>query len=268
LFEIIGDSENAELWKEKFETKKRIVNDYYWDRKDCFYYDIDCNSHDFYKVKTVASFWALTAGIAGKEQAGHLVEYILDPNTFGGEVPLVSLARNDNDYSPNGNYWHGSLWLPNAYSTLKGLSQYGFFEEAHTAGYKIFKHMLKTYENFEPHTIWECYSPEKCEPAVYETGKSYVRPDFCGWSALGPISIYIECVLGFHKIDAFTKTVEWEKPSSFKGKIGINNLKFGNILTDIEAVEDKCRVVSNDEYTLKINRKSYHIYSGVNEFVI
>ena len=93
-------------------------------------------------------------------------------------------------------------------------------------------------------------SPTRSMPATNEhKGGEFVRRDFCGWSALGPISIYIEFVLGFHHIDAFTKTVDWEKPA-VQGKIGIENLRFGNVVTDIVAENDKCLVTSNAPYTL------------------
>ena len=129
--------------------------------------------------------------------------------------------------------------------------------------------MYQTYAGFSPHTIWECYNPEKPIPATYElSDNAFVRPDFCGWSALGPISIYIEFVLGFHSINAFEKTVKWAKPDAFNGKIGIENLRFGNIVTDIVATDSDCRVASNKAYTLEINGKKYEINAGVNELVL
>ena len=62
--------------------------------------------------------------------------------------------------------------------------------------------------------------------------------------------------------------MEWAKPDTFKGKIGIKNLRFGSIITDIEALGEKCTVKSNEAYTLKINDKEYHISAGINEFVL
>ena len=120
--------------------------------------------------------------------------------------------------------------------------------------------MYRTYTDYTPHTIWECYNPEEYKPATTEElGDSIVRKDFCGWSALGPISVYIEFVLGFHTVDAFEKTVKWAKPNGIKGKIGIKNLKFGNIVTDIEADGENCTVISNNAYTLERNGKNYKI---------
>jgi len=80
--------------------------------------------------------------------------------------------------------------------------------------------------------------------------------------------VYIEYVLGFHTIDAFTKTVEWAKPDTFKGEFGIKKLRFGKIETDILAKGNVCRVKSNGDYTLKINGTAYEIKSGENEIVL
>ncbi len=268
LFAVLGDSENEAKWSERYKEKKELVNRLYWDENDKFYYDIDCKTGEFCKVMTVASYWTLSAGIASDEQAAALVKLLSDPNTFGGDLPLVTLARNDGDYYPDGRYWRGGLWLPTAYAALKGLAEYGYFKEAHEAAHKILRHMLLTYQEFEPHTVWECYSPESHSPALTPKGDKFVRPDFCGWSALGPISVYIEYVLGFHSINAVQNTVEWAKPSEFSGEIGIKNLRFGSTVTDILAKGDICRVRSNAPYTLIINSKPFDIATGTNEFKI
>ncbi len=268
LFHLLGDEEQEQAWTAKHLEKKEIVNKLYWDKQDGFYYDIDCNDHHFYKVPTIASYWALTAGIATQEQAQILAKYTKDAQWFGGDVPLVSVARKDGDFVPEGQYWRGSLWLPTAYAALKGLAEYGFYQEAHEAGYKIFKHMFDVYHSYEPHTIWECYSPTECKPATQTDNVMGVQPDFCGWSALGPISICLEYVLGFHKIDAFENVVEWAKPNTFKGKIGVRNLRFADIVADIVADEKVCCVKTNAPFALKINDRVFQISSGENIFEI
>ncbi len=268
MFEIAGDEDGKEKWNKRHLEKKEIVNSLYWDETDRFYYDIDCNTHEFYKVMTIASYWTMTAELATEHQAECLVNRVLDNKYFGGMVPFTSLSRSDSDFILEGEYWRGGVWLPTAYAALKGFVNYGYFKEARETSIKLLSHMIKTYNEFEPHTIWECYSPTKYKPATdpYRTG-TLSRPDFCGWSALGPISIYIEFVLGFHNIDAFKGIVEWAKPDSFKGRTGIKNLRFGNVRTDIEALGDTCIVKSNEPYTLKINGREYHISAGINEFV-
>ncbi len=266
LFELLGDTASSADWRKHFEEKKKTVNSYYWDGKDKFYYDIDVNTHEFYKVQTAASFWPLLAGIAKDEQAEALVNTVLSPKRFGGDVPLLSLAKNDKDYHDDGRYWRGGLWLPTAYMALKGISSYGYADVAREAAIKIISHMLKTYREFEPHTIWECYAPEYPAPATVADNSEYARRDFCGWSALGPISMYIEFVLGFYKIDGFSRRVEWRKPENCCGNIGIRNLSFGDVITDIVASGGECEVTSNKEYTLVINGSDYKIHAGFNKF--
>lgn len=268
LFMMVDDKKEAEIWKGEYEEKKNIVNDYYWDKKDKFYYDIDCNDYHFIKVPSIASYWTLTAGIATAERAKAMAKYIIDPEKFGGKVPFVSIARNDADFVPEGQYWRGSVWLPTAYATLKGLAEYGYRKEAHDAAKALLEHMYKTYIEYVPHTIWECYSPTEHKPAVQTDRKTIVRPDFCGWSAIGPISMYIEFVLGFRKADAFENAVEWDKPNGIKGKIGIKNLKFGNVITDIIADGNECMVSSNAPYRLTINQKIYEIPCGKTRMIL
>lgn len=264
LFKLLGDEAQEKKWLVKHEEKKKIVNDLYWDKEDKFYYDIDCNDLQYNKVRTIASYWALTAEIAEPEQASQMVEYLKDDKFFGGAVPFASLARNDANFVDQGQYWRGSVWLPTAYATLKGLTKYGYHKEAHILANKLLSHMWKTYLEYEPHTIWECYSPTEYKPATQTDNKTIVRPDFCGWSALGPISIYIEYVLGFHTVNAFEKVVAWEKPNDVNGEIGIKNLRFGEIVTDIIANDDICKVKSSGAYTLKIDNVAYSIVEGEN----
>ena len=265
LARVIGDSALSDEWNAKYLEKKNIVNKYYWDEKDGFYYDIDNNTHEFYKVMSIASYWTLISGIADRERAESLVSYVRDPEFFGGEVPLISLSRSDADYLSDGRYWRGSLWLPTAYAVLKGLSAYGYSEVVRDVSVKILDHMTRTYDEYVPHTIWECYSPEACRPATDPTNTEDSRPDFCGWSALGPISIFIEYIIGFHSVNAFENTVEWDLPKRREGRVGIKNLRFGDVITDIVAEGDLCRVRSNAPYTLMINGKKIEIAAGDSE---
>ena len=267
LYRIMDDEDGAAPWDERYLRKKELINALYRDENDGFYYDIDRNTHGFVKVKTIASYWALTCGAADGKLAESLVNMAEDPNTFGGAVPLVSLSRDDADFGTGGKYWRGALWLPTAYAALKGFIQYGYADEARAAAEKIVRHMYRTYADYEPHSVWECYDPDKCRPGTQVDGKNIVRSDFCGWSALGPIAIYLEFALGFNRIDAFTNTVCWAKPD-VKGKVGIRNLKFGSVVTDITAEGNTCTVISDGEYTLIINEKPYRVKPGVNRFIL
>ncbi len=266
LFALVQDRENEQRWLAEFEAKKKIVNELYWDEEDGFYYDVSESGRGFYKVRSIASFWALTAGIAPRERAEALVRLTLDPSAFGGEIPFPSLARSDAEFSKEGRYWRGSVWLPTAYAALRGMAEYGYHKEAQAAGKRLFEYMLKTYTDFEPHTIWECYAPEGFRPATRVVDQRLVRPDFCGWSALGPITVYLEFVLGFRCVNAFEKSVFWEKPEETCTRIGVENLRFGSTVTDIIAEGNRCTVRANEPYTLYIKGRPYAVMAGENVF--
>jgi hypothetical protein len=87
-----------------------------------------------------------------------------------------------------------------------------------------------------------------------------VRPDFCGWSALGPISLFIENVLGFYDVDAPNATVRWNLHQTCRH--GIKDLSFGDIVTDIIYEDGIVTVNSNKPYTLYINGQSYSVRRG------
>ena len=266
LAERVGLEDTAREWSLKYEDLKQTINTFYWDEEDGIYYDIHPETLEPLKVKTPASFWPMLAEVCTPEQAERMVEHITNPNTFGGERPWATVARSDPAFTtPDGNYWRGGIWLPTAYMGTKALEKYGYYKEADQAAEALLAHMLRTYKNFDPGTIWECYSPTRDAPANH--GKKQVRPDFCGWSALGPISMFIENVMGFHVVDAQKKTIEWRLHQL--GRHGIKNLRFGDIVTDIlYDGKNTVTVNSNNPYTLIINGTSWPIDAGQNTIQI
>lgn len=69
LADDIGDKSQSKVWNKKYNNLKNIINKYYWDEKDGFYYDIDATTLKPLKVKTPASYWPLLAEVSSEEQA-------------------------------------------------------------------------------------------------------------------------------------------------------------------------------------------------------
>ncbi len=251
----LGEFDMAKKWRAVYENFKSIVNRYYWDDEDGFYYDISARDHHFYKVMTPASFWVMLAEIPSRRQAERMAQKLEDAELLGGFVPCVSLARNDSDFNgEHGHYWRGGLWLPTAYATIKALECYGMFKLARKLSSRILHHQYMTWKNFSPHTIWECYAPNSYEPA--QTGDSdspMVRKDFCGWSALGPISLYIENVIGIYSVDPFSRTVHWHLPEADEGPVGVYNLHFGDVTADLIYQNGQIKVNANRPVTVVRN---------------
>lgn len=258
---ILNNSEIAEEFQNKYEEMKKLANRFYWNEIDGIYYDIKKeNPNEQVKVKTPAAYWLMLAGFCNRHQAEKLKEKSLDPRCFGGEIPWPSVSRDDPDYNPRGMYWRGGVWLPLAYMATKALERYDYYEEADSTAETLLNHMVRTYKEYAPHTIWEVYSPSEPKPATYKRDKEKFTPEFCGWSALGPISMFIENVLGFHSVNALEKKVDWRLHR--KERHGIRRLRFGGVLTNIIYEAGKVNIVSNEPYLLTINDNNFKINAG------
>lgn len=266
LYSLVGDVVKENEWLFEHSILKDMINKHYWDAKDKFYYDIDARNGEFMKVITPAPFWAMLALVPDAKQAKDMLTYIKSTELLGGRIPWVSLARNDADFdAETGNYWRGALWLPAAYMGLKGITQYGMLEQAYSDSDKIIRHMYNTWKSYTPHTIWECYAPNSPTPArSCDEGKRIVRPDFCGWSALGPIALYIENNIGLYEADAFNNTLKWHISPKKKGRFGVKNYCFGNITCSLIYHDGVCKVSSNNIFKLIVNSQEFKINKGEN----
>ena len=212
---------------------------------------------------TPASLWPMLAEIVDEKQLEALAKVIADPEKLGGERPIPSISRDDHRFSPPGEYWRGGIWMPEVYMTVKGLEKNGRQALADEVARKMISLQYRTWKNFEPHTIWECYSPTEDKPATNKVG-GLSRPDFCGWSALGPISMFIENILGVREINAPEKRIVWE-PSSTKIN-GVRRLKMGKDTFSLIAypAEGTAEVEASSDFTLCLNGKTMVCRKGKN----
>lgn len=260
---LVGADDVERHWMKVYGDFKAKVNSLYWDEADGVYYDIHCRTLEKMKCLTPASFWPMLAEMADQTQAERMCSLLTDPEKLGGAVPWTTVARSDPDFAPdNGRYWRGSVWLPTAYMGIKSLERYGKFDLANDTARRIVAHMYRTFKEYEPHTIWECYNPDTPMPARTAHGVEIVRPDFCGWSALGPISLFLENIIGVTGADAFENTLEWHLPPAVRGAIGVRNYSFGDVVTDAVYRDGVIETVSNAPYTLLFNGKRYAVPAG------
>ena len=269
MFGILGDAESAALWRAEAGRKAKLLHDRYWDDADRIFYDRSRAEDAFRKVPTIASYWPLVCGAADAEQAREMAAKLADPAYFGGEMPFVSLARKDGDFHPaGGRYWRGSVWAPTAYAAFRGLLRYGFFDLARSASARLLTGMLRVYREYEPHSIWECYAPTGKAPGRQIDDATVCRKDFCGWSALAPIAMFIEGVIGIHTVDAFSKKVCWAPDAGLPGKTGIRALRFGGVTADLIYERGKVEVAADGAFTLEIGGVPYPVSPGRHEIVL
>jgi hypothetical protein len=93
-----------------------------------------------------------------------------------------------------------------------------------------------------------------------------VRPDFCGWSALGPISVFIEDVIGVKEADGFENTLLCDFEKHPKGRVGVRGYRFGAVVCDIIASEKAIEVESNRPFSLMADGRTFKVKAGKNSF--
>ena len=261
LADQCSDRKTAKIFRKEYLRLKDIVNKYYWDDEDGCYYDIHLADSSVTKILTVGSFWPMMAEIPSMDQARRMASFALADNRLGGEYPWKSLNAEDPDYfAAGGKYWCGGIWLPTAYMGIKALEKYGFRSLADQTAERLLNQMNRTYLNYEPHSIWECYNPSADTPANSKR-KPVVRKDFCGWSALGPISLFIENIIGIYEVDAVKRIVKWNIHHEFEH--GLKNLKFGDINADMIYSDGEIKITTNKQFTLIVGNKKFRVKSGV-----
>ena len=262
LAQAIGNETLAAEWKSTWETYKTSINEYYYHKELGKFWDVIPRTLTSPQVaRTPASFWTLVSEAALAEFAEKTVsDMVTNPGFFGDAAPFPSLVLGDLDSDMNGRGWRGGVYAPIAYMGIRGLDKYGYTQDAARLARNMVEHMYRTWVDFEPHTIWEAYSPTERKPATDTGGVDFVHADYVGWSGVGPISLFIEYVLGFHTIDAAGKRVEWDL--HWPEKHGIKRLSFGSVQTDIIYEAGMVTATTNEDYTLVINGEEHEVSAG------
>lgn len=256
-----GNKAVEKRFRREYRQLCRLLNRHYWDKGDACYYDIFEDGHAFTRILTPASFWPVLAQAPSRADARRMAAFALAPERLGGDRPWKSVSAADKAFvADGGQYWRGGIWLPTAYMGIKALEASGQQELADRTAAALLRQMLAVYRDFEPHTIWECYDPSADKPALDKVG-GLVRKDFCGWSALGPISLFIENLIGIREVDARQRLVRWDI-SERDGQIGLKRLHFGTVCADLLYDDGSVTVRSDKPFTLILNGRKVHIGAG------
>jgi len=267
----MGDAAGASAWETRASEIGLLIKEELWCARTQFYHD-RMIPRNFNASKTVAGFWPILAGVCEPDRLDALVQHLMDPRTFNRDIPVPSLSADDCNYDPRGTYWIGGVWAPTNYMVTRGLMHAGRGDAAHAVAVKYLDGLARTFREFEPHTLWECNAPEFNAPGLkpYETG--YVKPDFVGWSGLGPIAMLIENILGFD-CDVPGRRLVWDV--RLPGTHGLRNLLFGSAPVDLlcEAGSDGPRrltVRGDAHFRLEVRRgavsREFDFRGGEREF--
>lgn len=217
MAKIAGFENDAAAFQRDYDELSRLVNENFWDERTGMYYDLNAKGK-LTRVKTVASFWPMLAGIAPPDRARRLVEnHLMNKKEFWRPHPFPTLSRDSIYYNPLGGYWKGSVWAPTEYMIIRALLNYGYDDFAAEAVEKHLKNMSDAL--MVTGTIWENYAPESPSRGNASAG------NFVGWSGVGPIAMLIENVIGL-RADAPNDRLRWRLRRT--DRHGMRNFHFGD----------------------------------------
>ena len=187
IAEIMGKDKIAKDYRKKAEERAQNVRDMLWDEDDGFFYDrkiteqslgnVAVGEKHLIKVKSVAGFMPMWAGIATREQAEELTfNHLLNPQEFWTNYPVPALAKSEPGYASRklfndlGCSWRANTWIPTNYMVYHGLKNYGYHQIARLVS-------IRTQQLLDKAGDREYYRSE-------DGGGEGLDP-FWGWSLLG-----------------------------------------------------------------------------------
>jgi neutral trehalase len=172
----LGKRDDQKMYASRASKLANSINTVFWDNQDGFYYDRNEKTGQPIKIKSVAGFIPLWAGIASPAQAGRLVrEHLLNEKEFWLTYPVATYARTEPNFYEGSKHgecnWQGPTWVPTNYMVFHGLLRYGYNDVARQLALKTLTMALK-----ENSVTREYYDSD--------TGKGDGRNPFWGWSSL------------------------------------------------------------------------------------
>jgi hypothetical protein len=207
MHEVIGNSARAKEWNARASATGELVNSELWCKSTRFYHDRSIPGN-YVSTKTVAGFWPILAGICPDDRLDDLIAHLENTEEFNRTIPVPSLSADDANFSHDGIYWRGGVWASTNYMVTRGLMCAGRGETAHAIAVKYLDGLAKTYSQVSPHTLWESYCSEKFTPGMTPYTQKSVKPDFVGWTGIGPIAMLIENILCID-LNAPEKRIDW-----------------------------------------------------------
>jgi putative isomerase len=196
----LGHTADEASFNKRADALAQAVNTILWDEKDAFYYDRNQKTGQPIRIKSVAGFLPLWAGMVPPERAKRLVqEHLTNEKEFWLKNPVATFAATEPDYyqgSKNGECnWRGPAWLPTNYMIMHGPLRYGFKDVARDLADRTFRMALD-----ENPTTREFYDAD--------TGRGNGLNPFWGWSSLAYV-MPLEVELGYDPMANSTEIQPW-----------------------------------------------------------
>lgn len=139
--QVAGDKKEAQKWNTAAKERVQVMDDLMWDKSRGLYYDYDYKRGKRGNVSSVASYYAMWAGLADGRQAQAMVKALRRFENKGGLATTDALPIKQ--YVPGAvpTQWaHPNGWAPLHFIVVQGLERYGYKRDAE----RIARKWLKT----------------------------------------------------------------------------------------------------------------------------
>jgi len=200
IAEELGREEEVQAFAQENAALVPWINQHLWDEGTGFYHDLRRDQSRATELKTIGAYWALLARAVPPERLERFVAHLEGPSEFRRAHRVPSLSADTPGFDPDGGHWLGGVWASTNYMVLRGLTE----QKKHDLAYAIAEnHYMNVLASFErTGSVWEHHAPDAA-------AEGRGRKDFVGWTAITPIAVLFEYVLGF-RADALAGELEWD----------------------------------------------------------
>ena len=159
---ILNARDDFSFYLDEYEEMKRLVDEYFWDENEGFYFDRYWNGM-FSTRKAASNFLPLLARIPDQSKAMRMIRHLLNEDLFWGDYVIPTISRDDPAFRGNLQSWRGAICPPINYLIYQGLKAYRFDTVASEFAAKSAALFLRSWENFQ-------LSPENFDSRTGEAG--------------------------------------------------------------------------------------------------
>ena len=174
----LSKKDEALAFEQEAKTLKTKIRKKFYDEEKDWYFDKLIDSDSLITIYGPEAFTVLWTKIPKYNQVNKMLDIIDDDEHFDTYVPFPTLDATDKKFNPEKGYWRGPVWIDQAYFGIRGIQNYGKWNES----YKFRDKLLHNCEGLlEDSPIRENYHPT--------TGKGLNAKHF-SWSAAHFLMMY------------------------------------------------------------------------------
>ena len=176
LYELLGNNRLKEIYLEKFNFLKQLIQKVFWDEKRGGFFDYCPTENRLLSIYSCASFFPLWCNLATEEQAEKSLSLL--EKTLEYDFGLVACEKKNEIKNSFLQWDYPNLWPPLQLIVMEGLNNYNFVNKAKVIAEK---YLDVVSNNFDKHKqLYEKYNAVSGQIDVVD---EYPMPPMLGWSA-------------------------------------------------------------------------------------